>query len=51
MKTKPSIAQPMNILVMGKTVVGKTTLINAIFGENVVETGIRHPVTQHIRKV
>ena len=39
----------MNIIVAGKTGVGKSTLINAVFRENLVETGIGKPVTQHMR--
>ena len=39
----------MNIIVAGKTGVGKSTLINAIFRENLVKTGIGKPVTQHMR--
>lgn len=39
----------MNIIVVGKTGVGKSTLINAVFRENLVETGIGKPVTQHMR--
>lgn len=36
----------VNIAVFGKTGVGKSTLINAIFGEDVALTGIGRPVTQ-----
>ena len=35
-----------NLAVFGKTGVGKSTLINAIFGEDVARTGIGEPVTQ-----
>jgi small GTP-binding protein len=42
---------PVNIMVIGKTGVGKSTLINSIFREKLAETGIGHPVTQHLRKI
>lgn len=35
-----------NLAVFGKTGVGKSTLINAIFGEEVARTGIGEPVTR-----
>jgi uncharacterized protein (DUF697 family)/GTP-binding protein EngB required for normal cell division len=35
-----------NLAIFGKTGVGKSTLINSIFGEDVAETGIGGPVTQ-----
>lgn len=35
-----------NLAVFGKTGVGKSTLINAIFGQEVARTGIGQPVTQ-----
>jgi predicted GTPase len=35
-----------NLAIFGKTGVGKSTLVNAIFGENVAATGIGEPVTQ-----
>lgn len=37
-----------NIMVAGITGTGKSTLINAIFGEDFAETGIGRPVTQNI---
>lgn len=35
-----------NLAIFGKTGAGKSTLINAIFGEAVAKTGIGEPVTQ-----
>lgn len=41
----------LNIIVAGKTGVGKSTLINAVFREQLTETGIGRPVTTHMRKI
>ncbi|MUU65964.1 GTPase [Helicobacter pylori] len=40
----------MNILLMGATGSGKSSLINALFGEEIAKAGIGEPVTQHIEK-
>jgi small GTP-binding protein len=40
-----------NILIAGKTGVGKSTLINSIFRENMAKTGTGQPVTQHLKKI
>lgn len=43
--------EKLNILIVGKTGVGKSTLINNVFRENLAETGIGRPVTQHLKKI
>ena len=52
-KTKDELEKmiPVNIMVIGKTGVGKSTLINNIFREKLAETGIGKPVTKHLRKI
>ena len=40
-----------NIIICGASGVGKSTLINAIFGDEVVKAGAGIPVTQHLEKV
>lgn len=42
---------PANIMLIGKTGVGKSTLINNIFREDLAGTGIGKPVTQHLKKI
>lgn len=39
-----------NVLAIGKTGVGKSTLINAVFREKLAETGVGRPITQGIRQ-
>ena len=41
----------LNIIVAGKTGVGKSTLINSVFREKLAETGMGKPVTQHMRRI
>ena len=38
-------AFPTNVLLLGKTGVGKSSLLNYLFGENQAETGVGRPVT------
>lgn len=40
-----------NIMLIGKTGVGKSTLINNVFRERLVDTGIGKPVTQHLSQI
>ncbi len=40
----------LNIIVAGKTGVGKSTLINSIFRENLAETGVGTPITTHMKQ-
>lgn len=52
-KTEEEISKmsPVNILVAGKTGVGKSTLINHVFREKLADTGIGKPVTKHLRRI
>ncbi len=40
----------MNILLMGATGVGKSSLINALFAKEIAKAGVGKPITQHIEK-
>ncbi len=42
---------PANILIIGKTGVGKSTLINSVFRERLVDTGTGEPITKHLKKI
>lgn len=41
----------LNIIVAGKTGVGKSTLINAVFKDKLADTGMGKPVTTHMRRI
>ncbi|WP_439287201.1 GTPase [Lonepinella sp. BR2357] len=41
----------VNIILFGQSGVGKSALINAVFGSNVVRTGKGEPITQHLEKI
>ena len=41
----------LNIIVAGKTGVGKSTLINSVFKEKLAETGMGKPITTHMRRI
>lgn len=41
----------INILILGKSGVGKSTLVNTIFREKIAATGIGKPVTKHLQKI
>lgn len=41
----------LNIMVIGKSGVGKSTLINSLFRGNFAETGLGRPVTQEIKRL
>lgn len=42
---------PVNILLIGKSGVGKSTLVNSIFRERLADTGVGQPVTKHLQKI
>lgn len=41
----------LNIVVAGKTGVGKSTLINSVFRDKLAITGMGKPVTDHMRRI
>ncbi|MBA0195489.1 50S ribosome-binding GTPase [Pectobacterium brasiliense] len=43
--------EKFNIILFGATGVGKSSLVNAVFGEEIVKSGVGKPVTQHLEKI
>ena len=48
-KKEYSSLNRLNVLILGKTGVGKSTLINSLFSENLAATGTGKPITANIR--
>jgi len=40
----------VNVLVVGKTGTGKSTLVNTVFNDRIADTGQGRPITQHMRR-
>ena len=49
-EVKEATKSKLNILIVGKTGYGKSTLINAIFGEKLAQSGTGKPITQEITR-
>lgn len=43
--------EKFNIILIGATGVGKSSLVNAVFGEKIVKAGVGKPITQHLEKI
>ncbi|CAI0801918.1 GTPase [Serratia fonticola] len=43
--------EKFNIILFGATGVGKSSLVNAVFGKSIVKAGVGKPVTQHLEKI
>ena len=41
----------LNIVLFGATGVGKSSLVNAVFGNDVVKAGVGEPITQYLEKI
>lgn len=52
-RTKEEVEKmhPVNVMLVGKTGVGKSTLINNVFRERLAATGIGKPITKHLRRI
>lgn len=48
-EVKEAAKSKLNILIVGKTGYGKSTLINTIFGEKLAQSGTGKPITQEIK--
>lgn len=48
-KAEEAAKNKLNILIVGKTGYGKSTLINTIFGEKLAQSGTGKPITQEIK--
>lgn len=48
-EVKEATKSKLNILIVGKTGYGKSTLINTIFGEKLAQSGTGKPITQEIK--